>query len=106
MFGLGAGEIFLILVLALVFLGPKKLPELAKNLGKGLRELQNLKNSVIEGMHSTSTSTPSETHSSSPFSVKETTQEKVTIEVSPKNETGATQPYVSPRKAEVHNKEI
>jgi len=40
MFGLGFGEIFIILVLALVLLGPQKLPEAAKQLGKGLREFK------------------------------------------------------------------
>ena len=41
MFGLGIGEIVVILVVALIFIGPKKLPELARGLGKGLREFQN-----------------------------------------------------------------
>ena len=41
MFGLGFGEVVLILIIALVFIGPKKLPELAKGLGRGLREFQN-----------------------------------------------------------------
>lgn len=41
MFGLGIGEIVIILFIALIFIGPKKLPELAKGLGKGLREFQN-----------------------------------------------------------------
>jgi sec-independent protein translocase protein TatA len=41
MFGLGFGELILILLIALIFIGPKKLPELAKGLGKGLREFQN-----------------------------------------------------------------
>ena len=40
MFGLGIGEIVIILFIALIFIGPKKLPELAKGLGKGLREFQ------------------------------------------------------------------
>ena len=40
MFGLGFGEILIVLVLALVLLGPKKLPEVAKQLGKGLREFR------------------------------------------------------------------
>ncbi len=40
MFGLGAGEILIVLALALIFIGPKKLPGLAKGLGKGMREFQ------------------------------------------------------------------
>jgi sec-independent protein translocase protein TatB len=40
MFGLGFGEILIILVLALLLLGPKKLPEAAKTIGKGLREFR------------------------------------------------------------------
>ena len=40
MFGLGMGEIVIILVIALVLLGPQKLPDAAKQLGKGLREFR------------------------------------------------------------------
>lgn len=40
MFGLGAGEIILILVVALIFIGPAKLPDLARSLGKGMREFR------------------------------------------------------------------
>jgi TatA/E family protein of Tat protein translocase len=40
MFGLGFGEIVIILVLALILFGPKKLPEVAKQLGKGMRDFQ------------------------------------------------------------------
>jgi sec-independent protein translocase protein TatB len=40
MFGLGMGEILVILVLALLLLGPSKLPDAAKQLGKGLREFR------------------------------------------------------------------
>jgi sec-independent protein translocase protein TatB len=39
-FNLGMGEITVILVLALIFLGPKKLPELASGLGKLIREIR------------------------------------------------------------------
>ena len=47
MFGLGFGEILLILALALIFIGPKKLPELARGLGRGLREFQRAKDEVF-----------------------------------------------------------
>jgi len=38
--GLGTGEIILILVLALLLFGAKKLPELARSLGKSLHEFK------------------------------------------------------------------
>jgi sec-independent protein translocase protein TatB len=40
MFGLSFGEILIIAVIALLLLGPEKLPEAAKTLGKGLREIR------------------------------------------------------------------
>ncbi len=41
MFGnLGGSELFLILLIVLVFFGAKKLPELAKGLGQGIREFR------------------------------------------------------------------
>lgn len=39
-FNLGPGELLLILAIALVVLGPKKLPETARSLGRGLREFK------------------------------------------------------------------
>jgi Tat protein translocase TatB subunit len=40
MFGLSGQELLLIVILALIVLGPKKLPEVAKTLGKGYQELR------------------------------------------------------------------
>lgn len=39
-FNIGAPEMLLILAIALVVLGPKKLPEVGRSLGKGLREFK------------------------------------------------------------------
>ncbi len=47
MFGIGAGELFLIFLIALLFLGPKKLPELAKGLGQAIREFQKAKDEMM-----------------------------------------------------------
>lgn len=39
-FGIGPMELLLILVIALVVFGPKRLPEIGRALGKGLREFR------------------------------------------------------------------
>ena len=40
MFGIGMTELMVILAIALVVLGPKKLPEIARSLGRGLAEFR------------------------------------------------------------------
>lgn len=40
MFGMGFSEIVVILVIALIFLGPEKLPQAAKSISKGIRDLR------------------------------------------------------------------
>ena len=43
---LGPTEIILILIIILLFFGGKKIPELMRGLGKGIREFQDAKNEV------------------------------------------------------------
>ena len=40
MFGMGGSEILVILIVALLFLGPDKLPDAAKTISKGIRDLK------------------------------------------------------------------
>lgn len=40
MFGIGASELILILIVALIVIGPHKLPDMAKSLARGLAEFK------------------------------------------------------------------
>ncbi|MFV9646812.1 MAG: Sec-independent protein translocase protein TatB [Desulfobacterales bacterium] len=50
MFGIGMPELFLILAVALIVLGPKKLPDLAKSLGRALREFKKATSELKESI--------------------------------------------------------
>ncbi|HEY3365604.1 MAG TPA: twin-arginine translocase TatA/TatE family subunit [Symbiobacteriaceae bacterium] len=45
---LGAGEILLILVVALLIFGPSKLPQLGKSLGSGIKEFKSAMKGITE----------------------------------------------------------
>lgn len=51
MFGIGLPELILILAVALIVVGPEKLPELAKSLGKGIVELKKAAASLKESLN-------------------------------------------------------
>lgn len=54
MFGIGMQELILILVVALIVLGPKKLPEMAKSLGKALNEFKRATSDIKESLEADS----------------------------------------------------
>lgn len=50
MFGIGMQELLLIFVVAMIVLGPKKLPELAKTLGRAAREFRKASNDLKQAI--------------------------------------------------------
>jgi sec-independent protein translocase protein TatB len=50
MFGIGMPELILILVIALIVIGPKKLPDLAKSMGRAMREFKKATNEFKENL--------------------------------------------------------
>ena len=55
----GGGELLVILFVILIFFGPKKMPELGKNLGKGIREFKNAMRDIQEGVEKSMKDPPS-----------------------------------------------
>ena len=53
MFGIGMPELLVIAVIALLVVGPKKLPDIAKALGKGLAEFRKVTESATDTLKET-----------------------------------------------------
>ena len=58
LFNLGGGEIILILALVLILFGAKKLPELAKGLGTGIKEFKKATRDVTDEIHTAMEDSP------------------------------------------------
>jgi TatA/E family protein of Tat protein translocase len=90
MFGIGMPELLLILAIALIVLGPKKLPDLARALGKGMAEFRratdDLKEEFRQMEHQIDESSPGATIKDDPLLEK------------PAETTAASVPTDSPEK--------
>jgi sec-independent protein translocase protein TatA len=53
MFGIGVQELIIIAIIALIIVGPKKLPDLAKTLGKGFSEFKKATEGITEDIKDT-----------------------------------------------------
>ena len=53
MFGIGMQELIIIAIIALIIVGPKKLPDLAKTLGKGFSEFKRATDGITDDIKET-----------------------------------------------------
>lgn len=49
--GLGGGEVTLILGVLILFFGAKKIPDIAKGLGKGIREFKDASQGIVDSVN-------------------------------------------------------
>lgn len=94
----GGWEVVLILAVVLVLFGAKKLPELAKGLGQGIKEFKKATREVTEEIHNAAN--VDDTYSSLPPKDRqiEASQQKILPEVS-QPEKAATVPHSTEHKA-------
>jgi len=71
MFHVGTQEILIILAVALIIFGPRKLPEIGRSIGQGLRELKRASREVMDTIENVDE--PEPTPSWTPGDSKETT---------------------------------
>ena len=84
MFGIGAGELVLILIVGLIVFGPGHLPEVGRAIGKGLKEFRKAQaalSATLEEVSTESTNTTSKTE-----------DKKVSIEKIPDEKISVTEP--------------
>lgn len=51
MFGIGGGEMFVIILVVLMLFGSDKIPEIARGLGKGMQQLKDATNDIKSEIH-------------------------------------------------------
>lgn len=52
MFDIGGGELLMILMAVVMLFGPKKLPEIAKTIGKGMQQIKNAQANITAQINS------------------------------------------------------
>jgi sec-independent protein translocase protein TatA len=79
-------EVFVIMVLALLLFGPKKLPEIGRSLGKGLREFRKSTSGLMDSINmdeparTTASPAPPQTQASAPAKPQATSQKQAAPE--------------------------
>jgi len=94
MFGIGPTELMVILAVALIVLGPKRLPELARSLGKGLAEFKRATNDIKHQIDTTMDEPPQREAAPKPPLAVEKPADVPSAEDS--NETGAVPVQTTP----------
>jgi len=71
LFDLGGGQILLILALILIFFGARRIPELAKGLGQGIKEFKKATREVTDEIHNAADDKPAPPANTQPRQIAE-----------------------------------
>ncbi len=82
MFGVGMPELFIILGIALVVIGPQKLPELARSIGKGFGELKRATEDLQQNIQA-------EAKAHEEKGLQESAKQGAAVESAPQSDAGA-----------------
>ena len=89
MFGIGVPELMVILVIALVVLGPSRLPDVAKAVGKALAEFRKATSDISDELKDVRRSLEQEVRNAEREATRQKTKEAVPRESSESKETAA-----------------
>ena len=104
MFGIGMPEMLLILAIALIVIGPKKLPDLAKSLGRAFAEFRRATTELKESMEiDTELNDIKKTFDGMSDEIKEAVDVKV--QLGPENQDVSDAHYEEKDEKETRNKE-
>ncbi|MBB5021327.1 twin-arginine translocase TatA/TatE family subunit [Desulfurispira natronophila] len=94
MFNIGLPELLIIMVVALLIIGPKKLPEVAKSMGKGFGEFKRAMNDLRDTVNIDDTGNNSKggnSNSSGSSHTQETSDKIIEVEPAPNEATESSE---------------
>ncbi len=88
MFNVGPAEILVVLLIALIVFGPKRLPEIGRTVGKGLREFRQATQDVKDELSRTMTDEEDQAERSATQTVKVDATQPVKVDGPPPSTNG------------------
>lgn len=95
MFGIGAGELIIILIAGLIIFGPGKLPEVGRAIGKGLREFRKAQAAFSATLDEVSTEPQKNSANEKKVSLEKNPTENVSAEKKSSENVSSEKPAVN-----------
>ncbi len=110
LFGISGGEILVLLLIVLLLFGPRKIPEIARMVGKGMNEVRKVQREINSEISRYSDDIDSEVRKMDPESAKKAAVAKgksqTDTTVKPENTPGDAEKRVGPYGKPIYEKEV